>query len=468
VLLFLLMTSIGLRKFNFDFLFVQSKESVNKPADEWKKNAIEVETTKKQWHLAVTGTDFANIRKYFPEWIQVFAAKGTIFARMSPDQKTGLIESLEEIDYHSCMCGDGANDCGALKRAPVGVSLSEYEASIAAPFTAHPSLGIQCVPMLIREGRAALVTSFGMFKFMALYSLIQFVTITIVYYYLSSLSDVGFMYIDLVIIDLIAFTMSRNYPYKDLHSSPPLRSLISKPMLTSLIFNVILQTGVQVASDYYLMSRCWYNSLPVGKVNQTVFNNLSSCTFNVSFIDQSQVEDEYEYMSYNSANLLLLSVFLYLNVSITFSQSHPYRTRIFKNKPFLFVLLILYALNVFILFFAPIELLNFMQVRDLPTMDVKFAIIIFSALHFFASILFEMMVIEKYHFWRLLDKACGKELKKKYQRLLQQLENEKEQICSFNPKSCINKKIHSDVFNLEIYHSNTSVECESTKFSSKM
>lgn len=67
---------------------------------------------------------------------------------------------------------------------------------------------------MIREGRAALVTSFGMFKFMALYSLIQFVTVAILYTHLTSLTDVGFMYIDLLVIDVIALTMSRNHPCK--------------------------------------------------------------------------------------------------------------------------------------------------------------------------------------------------------------------------------------------------------------
>lgn len=32
-------------------------------------------------------------------------------------------------------CGDGANDCAALKSGDVGISLSAAEASIAAPFT---------------------------------------------------------------------------------------------------------------------------------------------------------------------------------------------------------------------------------------------------------------------------------------------------------------------------------------------
>jgi len=33
------------------------------------------------------------------------------------------------------MVGDGANDCRALKQAGVGISISNTEASIAAPFT---------------------------------------------------------------------------------------------------------------------------------------------------------------------------------------------------------------------------------------------------------------------------------------------------------------------------------------------
>jgi cation-transporting ATPase 13A2 len=57
------------------------------------------------------------------------------------------------------MCGDGANDCGALKTADLGVSLSDAEASIAAPFTSKIS-DISCILKLLREGRASLVTSF--------------------------------------------------------------------------------------------------------------------------------------------------------------------------------------------------------------------------------------------------------------------------------------------------------------------
>jgi len=42
-----------------------------------------------------------------------------IFARMLPDQKQVLVEKYQEIGYCVSFCGDGANDCGALKSADV-------------------------------------------------------------------------------------------------------------------------------------------------------------------------------------------------------------------------------------------------------------------------------------------------------------------------------------------------------------
>ena len=102
---------------------------------------------------------------------------------ISQNQQAALVKldlnKLFKVDiFVPGMCGDGANDCGALKAAHAGISLSEAEASVASPFTsAEPN--ISCVPQLIKEGRCALVTSFGVFKYMAAYSLTQFVSIMI-------------------------------------------------------------------------------------------------------------------------------------------------------------------------------------------------------------------------------------------------------------------------------------------------
>jgi cation-transporting P-type ATPase 13A2 len=71
------------------------------------------------------------------------------------------------------MCGDGANDCNALKVADAGLSLSDAEASVAAPFTSKVQ-NISAVVTLLKEGRSSLVSGFVSFKFMEMYGIIQF------------------------------------------------------------------------------------------------------------------------------------------------------------------------------------------------------------------------------------------------------------------------------------------------------
>ena len=97
-------------------------------------------------------------------------SKAKVYARMAPDDKALLVSSLQDYLGINCgMCGDGANDCGALKAAAVGISLSEAEASIVAPFTSKVQ-DIRCVITLLREGKATMTTSFQAFKFIELYS----------------------------------------------------------------------------------------------------------------------------------------------------------------------------------------------------------------------------------------------------------------------------------------------------------
>ena len=91
----------------------------------------------------------------------------SVYANMSPDDKALLIENIQSDKTHVAMVGDGANDCRALKKADVGISISNTEASIAAPFTSRRK-DITCVPILLKEGRGSLAMSFQAFKFVEL------------------------------------------------------------------------------------------------------------------------------------------------------------------------------------------------------------------------------------------------------------------------------------------------------------
>ena len=99
-------------------------------------------------NVALTGKAFRYAferQQQNPFMFNSILSKAKVYARMSPDDKALLVESLQSnLEINCGMCGDGANDCGALKSAAVGISLSEAEASIAAPFTSKVQ-DIRCV-----------------------------------------------------------------------------------------------------------------------------------------------------------------------------------------------------------------------------------------------------------------------------------------------------------------------------------
>uniref|UniRef100_K3W617 P-type ATPase A domain-containing protein n=1 Tax=Globisporangium ultimum (strain ATCC 200006 / CBS 805.95 / DAOM BR144) TaxID=431595 RepID=K3W617_GLOUD len=121
---------------------------------------------KSEFSIAITGVALDKLHRDVGEGtMKQLLSETLIFARIRPQQKAWIVEELMELGHIVGMCGDGTNDCGALKAAHVGLALSSAEASIVAPFTSN-SKAILDVPVLIREGRCALTTSFLGFKFM--------------------------------------------------------------------------------------------------------------------------------------------------------------------------------------------------------------------------------------------------------------------------------------------------------------
>ena len=249
----------------------------------------------------------------------------------------------------------GANDCSALKASDVGLSLSEAEASIAAPFTSK-NFEIECVVTLMREGRAALVTSFSCFKYMAMYSFIQFMSVTMLYNVGSNLGDLQFLYVDLILILPLAITMAHNGAWEYLHSKKPTANLLSGKVLTSLFGQVIIQFIFQLVL-YVSIKKLPFYKLP-------------------------ETDPETEKVDcFENTVLFINSSFQYIILAFVYSIGPPYRAPISQNTSFIMTVMILLLLTTLLSMGIWKGLNSVMALVELPFW-FKIGLILYSLLNF--------------------------------------------------------------------------------------
>ncbi|OMJ09096.1 putative cation-transporting ATPase 13A3 [Smittium culicis] len=188
--------------------------------------------------LAVTAASFdyltANdlIRKY------LFDIR--VFSRMTPEGKVTAVR-LHMEKAVTAMCGDGGNDCGALRAAHVGLALSESDASIVSPFSSSDRSIFSCVNLLI-HGRTALSTSFSAYKFLIMYGETMAWLELFQFYFSVIVPESVWIFIDSFIAVGLLFALTQSKPAKNLKPFRPTARLLG--------FNTMLSTVGQVLINF--------------------------------------------------------------------------------------------------------------------------------------------------------------------------------------------------------------------------
>nr|XP_034336554.1 probable cation-transporting ATPase 13A3 isoform X2 [Crassostrea gigas] len=352
-----------------NFVYADDK---TKPVEEVKGGGsgslIQIEELDQVFHFAVEGKSWSVLQQHYPEILDKIAVKGTVFARMSPEQKGQLVELLQNLGYYVGMCGDGANDCGALKMAHAGISLSEAEASVASPFTSKVP-NIECVPNVIRQGRAALVTSYGIFKYMACYSLTQFVSVSILYYISASLTDPEFLYIDLFLLSTLSITFGRTHPYPELAKEPPPISLTNIFPIMSLVLQMIIQAAAQTFCFLHIKAQPWFEPF------------------------EENPDDDY--WSYENTAVFSISTYQYIILAVTFAKGYPYRKNMFTNYWFLANVIVCFLTTVWVTIYPePEGFKNLMELRPPEQVSYRLLYLGIAAANFLLSVLIETYLLD--------------------------------------------------------------------------
>ncbi|EFO85455.1 hypothetical protein CRE_13198 [Caenorhabditis remanei] len=286
---------------------------------------------------------------------------------MAPEQKQLLVEHLQKVGQTVAMCGDGANDCAALKAAHAGISLSEAEASIAAPFTSKVA-DIRCVITLISEGRAALVTSYSAFLCMAGYSLTQFISILLLYWIATSYSQMQFLFIDIAIVTNLAFLSSQTRAHKGLASTPPPTTILSTASMVSLFGQLAIGGMAQIVVFCLITMQEWFEPF-----------------------QPTHHDNDEDRKSLQGTAIFYVSLFHYIVLYFVFAAGPPYRASITSNKAFLMsmICVTIGCIAIVVFYFTPIQ--YFLGCLFIPQ-QFRFIILCIALVTAIVSILYDRCV----------------------------------------------------------------------------
>ncbi|EGC38715.1 hypothetical protein DICPUDRAFT_53138 [Dictyostelium purpureum] len=358
-----------------DKQWISVDESVKVPLDS--DDSEHLMKLSEKYNLCVSGSSLDLIVKSSNLEKQLYLVK--VFARVSPDQKQLILGNFKANGHHTLMAGDGTNDVGALKQAHVGIAIlnkgefkpppeinfSELfkqarerqmqeqlrrngdpraatalaqkqaqdlamrlqqdneatmvklgDASIAAPFTSKSS-AVKPITHIIRQGRCTLVTTFQMYKILALNSLISAYGLSVLYLDGVKLGDSQATISGMLIAVCFLF-ISTSKPLMKLANRRPNPNLFSPYMM----FSILLQFALHLACIIFIV---YQSQLRIGT-------------------NRPDPDSPFKPNLLNSAVFLMSNAMQVATFAVNY-KGHPFMQSLSENKPLLYALSAVWGLG---------------------------------------------------------------------------------------------------------------------------
>eukprot|EP00929_Paragymnodinium_shiwhaense_P049847 TRINITY_DN25139_c0_g1_i3.p1 TRINITY_DN25139_c0_g1~~TRINITY_DN25139_c0_g1_i3.p1 ORF type:complete len:1163 (-),score=155.87 TRINITY_DN25139_c0_g1_i3:504-3992(-) len=191
-----------------------------------------------------------------PDLVAKELPKISVFGRFRPDGKVSAVEEFQRLGYYVGMCGDGGNDCGALRAAHAGLALSEAEASIVAPFSSGANKSLFRLGEVLKEGRACIATNIALFYFYVAYGFaLTSMKTSLLLINGATMATYQWFFLDIFLVLFLPSGMTHSAAVENLSRFRPSCSLLTaRPMLNVagswLIFAVYFAMCIKTLRSY--------------------------------------------------------------------------------------------------------------------------------------------------------------------------------------------------------------------------
>ncbi|KAK5582100.1 hypothetical protein RB653_003683 [Dictyostelium firmibasis] len=360
---------------NLEGEWISVDESISIPLEKGKENHL-VELDK-EYNLCIGGNSLDLVIGDNILEKELYLVK--VFARVSPEQKQMILTNFKVNGHYTLMAGDGTNDVGALKQAHVGIAIlnkGEFkpppeinlreifnqakqrqmqeqlrrngdpraaaelaqkqaadlaqrmqqeneiqmvklgDASIAAPFTSKSS-AVKPITHIIRQGRCTLVTTFQMYKILALNSLITAYGLSVLYLDGVKLGDTQATISGMLIAVCFLF-ISTSKPLMKLANKRPNPNLFSAYMMCS----ILLQFALHLICIIFIVHQ---SQLRIGT-------------------NRPDPDSPFAPNLLNSAVFLMSNAMQVATFAVNY-KGHPFMQSLSENKPLLYALSFVWGLG---------------------------------------------------------------------------------------------------------------------------